>query len=192
MNVLEPPPPHAGKRLLGILVLMILCAVVPLGLGMAEPRVHRAEVERVIAAPRADVYRQLADVAAWNRWNPEVGPLRPLGRGRFESHPNERTTLVYVLVEARTDDRVVVTLEAMPRKFGTTWTFELADAGAGTRLRMREDGFVESAALRFAMRYLVGYDVALQGLADALQQQYAPRRAQHDASVGATRGTSPP
>lgn len=190
MNVLEPAPKNAGRRLLVALAVLVLCALVPLGLGLAEPRMHRARHERSIAAPRAEVYGLLARVGEWNRWNPDVGELVPLGDGRFESHPNDRTRLVYLLVHAHPDDRLVVRLEPTPRKFGATWTFELVDEGASTRLRMREEGFVESAALRFVMRYLVGYDVALVGLAEALEDHL--RRHAQDAGADSLRGTSPP
>lgn len=188
MDVLEPPPAHAGRSLAIAALVLLLGAVVPLGLGLAEPREHRAEFECVVSAPRSAVYAALADVSGWRRWNPHVGRARPLGGGRFETRPDNRTRLVYVLEEARPDERVRVSLESTPPKFGATWTFDLSDAGGSTRVRMREDGFVESAALRFVMRYLVGYDVALEGLADALTRSLG----RQTPDAGAPPGTSPP
>lgn len=182
----EPTPRGAGIRVALVAAMTALCAIVPLTLGLLEPTSHVASRDVVLPEPRDVVYARLAALGRWTEWNPYLGPMRPLDARRFETRPDADSRIVYVLVSTRPGERVVVDLEAEPRRLGARWTFELRDAGDGTRVHMTEHGWTSSPSMRFIMRYVAGYDVALAGLEHALLDRGRSVRDQ------AADGTSPP
>lgn len=155
-------------------------------LGRQAPREHTGSQRVTLRASRSAVYAKLLDLGHWNTWQTQLGPMHDAGPGRFETRPGGGTHLDFVLVESTPESQVVVALEATPPRFGATWTFELSDHGAGTRVTIREHGWLESPTARFAMHYITGYDVAVAGVARALTITDIPVGAQDAA------GTPPP
>lgn len=177
MLPLEPTPKNVSLRLALLVVGAVLVVATPVFFGSRLPLWHDGSQRVVLREPRAVVYRKLADLAHWNRWNPHVGPLEPLGNERYRTRPGGDTHLDYVLRSTEQDRRVVVSIEATPPKFGATWTLDLRDYQGGTRVTIREHGWVESPTARFVMGYITGYDIACAGIARALSNadQTSPR-----------------
>lgn len=180
----ERTPPSAGRKLVALSLFVLSLVLIPLGLGMREPLEHDATTSVLLRSPPEVVRARIADVGRWSEWNPYIGPMRAHGTTRFETHPDRRTRLDYVLRPSSRPDEVVVALEARPNRLGATWTFRITPEGSGTKVVISERGFVESPSARFAMGYIVGHDVAILGLAQALEH------AEADADAG-TVGTSP-
>ncbi len=186
MEPIEPAPRTAGLRIVLTAVLTAACVIVPMVLGLLEPTSHVAQHELVLPEPRSEVYERLVDLGNWPRWNPYLGPMRAIDETSFETRPDPDSRLIYVLVGHRAPERVVVDLRAHPRRLGARWTFELSETSGGTRVRMTEQGWTSSPSMRFIMRYVAGYDVALVGIARALESRGS------ELGLQPAEGTSPP
>jgi uncharacterized protein YndB with AHSA1/START domain len=146
---------------LGAVVLLAVAAAIVLTLaGLFVPRAHVAASEvRLRAAPEA-VWDALADREAWPEWAPGVRTMERLpdrdGRAVWRASSGHRPM---TSVDERCEPpRILVTRIAdddLP--FGGSWTWELSPDGAGTRVRLTEDGFIRVPAFRAVARFLSGY-----------------------------------
>jgi hypothetical protein len=72
------------------------------------------------------------------------------------------------IVEQTPPTRLVAVVADSSQGFGGRWTYTLAPEGAGTRVTIAEDGFVDPPMFRFVARYMIGLtrtlDTYLKGL----------------------------
>ncbi len=71
-------------------------------------------------------------------------------------------TIPYEVVERRPGERLVTQIADDDLPFGGTWSFELADAPGGTRVRITEDGEVYNRFFRFMSRYVLGHTAGVE------------------------------
>lgn len=155
--------------LLGALVLV----------GGLLPREHTVTREAELAAAPGVVYAAIADLEATPAWRPGVVHVKRLADDADRPVYREASVhgpVTYTVHEARPPARLVLGVRA-PGIEGT-WTFDLAPAGSGTRLAIREQARIGNPMVRFLSRFVTGHGKVMQAYLDALVRHLAPDRTQ--------------
>src|SRR5690606_30844222 len=118
-----------------------------------------------------------ADLEAMPSWRPGVVQVKRLpddaGRPVYRE-ASVHGPVTYTVHEARPPGRLVLGVRA-PGIEGT-WTFEIAPAGSGTRLAIRERARIENPMVRFLSRFVTGHGKVVQAYLDALVRHLATDR----------------
>ncbi len=136
------------------------------------PRSHRASSRILLNQPRPLVWaivRNQTDIANW--W-PEVRQVERLsdqvGQERWRQTLGNGVAMSLVIAEAEPPQRLRTVIDAEPgAPFGGGWLYELSVAGAGTELRVTEEGWIAHPILRGVAR-LMGHHRTLDSYLVAL------------------------
>jgi uncharacterized protein YndB with AHSA1/START domain len=155
------------------LLMLLLGALVLVG-GLLS-REHTVTREADLAAAPAAVFAVIADLEAMPAWRPGVVQVKRVaddaGR-RVYREASVYGPVTYLVREARPPERLV--LEMVGPGIDGTWTFDLAPAGSGTRLTVREQARIENPMVRFLSRFVTGHGRNLQAYLDALVRHVGP------------------
>ncbi|MEN8144132.1 MAG: SRPBCC family protein [Gemmatimonadota bacterium] len=143
-----------------VLVALSLVVLVPIGVGSVLPEDHTATSYVDLGLPADTVWSLVRDFQAYSSWWPDVRRSERLpdheGREAWK-HVQTSGELPLVIIEENSPSRLVTRIldEGMP--FGGTWTYELAETEAGTRVTITENGSVYNPLFRFMSRFLMGH-----------------------------------
>lgn len=159
------------KIVLIVLAVIVLLVIALLLVGAALPRNHRATSRIVLTRPPAEVWAVVRDLGALLGTWKELKSARRLpdqdGKEVWEQNAGG-FPMRLVIEEAAPPRRLVTRIDAPPdAAFGGEWIYELEPAGTGTRLTVREDGYVSNPLFR-AMMYLMGTHRTVDGYLRAL------------------------
>ncbi len=145
-----------------VLVSVVLAGVVIYFVGRAQPERHTASISFTLPKARTTVWAALTDYAATPQWWPAVKAIR------FETRPNgdiitwntdpRGQQIGFRTTEEKAPARLVREITGDNLPFGGTWTYELAEENAGTRLTLTEDGFVKPPFFRGMMKLFMKPD----------------------------------
>jgi uncharacterized protein YndB with AHSA1/START domain len=147
------------KILLGVVAALIGVMLIVTAIGLLLPRNHTAAVDVTYAASPDAVYATLTDISRAPEWRTGLQRVEVLSSPGEPVRWRETAdwgTITFVR-EADEPGRRLVSRIAEADGFGGTWTYELDDAGAGTRLRITERGEVSNPLFRFMSRFVFGY-----------------------------------
>lgn len=172
-----------------ITLLMLLLAALVLAGGLMS-REHTVTREAEFAAAPAAVFAVIADLEATSTWRPGVVQVKRLADDAGRPVYREASVygpVTYVVSEARPPEHLV--LDMVGPGIDRTWTFDLAPAGSGTRLTIREQAQIENPMARFLSRFVTGHGKNLQAYLDALMRHVGPDlRPDRGPAPGPTRG----
>ncbi len=158
------------KWAIGIAALPLGSAAIVYGVGAMLPRAHVARAEAVMPAPPEAVAALVRDVEAQPRWRPAVTAIEIVERRPERLRYIERQgtdAILFDLVEEAPGARFRSTIADPQLPFGGAWTIALAPEGAGTRVRIEENGEVRDPAYRFFSALLFGHEGTMEAyLAD--------------------------
>lgn len=161
---------YAGLALGGVIVLVL----VALAIGAALPVEHRAERSAVVAAPPGEVYALISDVSAFPTWRSDVQRTERMpARGdtiEFREYGPDGAIL-YRVEEAVPGERWVTRIADPGLPFGGRWIFTLRPAGAGTELRIVEEGEVYNPLYRFVSRFVMGHTRGIERYLDDVNRR---------------------
>ena len=139
--------------------------------GALLPRQHKASRSAVFAAPPEAVWGVLSDFANHASWRPGLRSVEVLagegGRRRLREVNSHKETIEYEIVEFEPPRRMVSRIATRGLPYGGSWTYELTPEGAGTRVRVTEDGEVYNTAFRYIARCM-GYTGTMEKYLRAL------------------------
>jgi len=163
-----------------LLALALLVALVVFLAGRRLPERHTSRLTVLLPAARLAVWSVITDYPRMPEWWPAVRTIR------LEARPNGETwtwntdgagqEIAFRTREQRVPSRLVREMMGADLPFGGTWTFELAEEGANTRLTLTEDGFIRSPLFRATARYFLGLDRTLKDFAISLEKRLAGTR----------------
>jgi uncharacterized protein YndB with AHSA1/START domain len=159
---------------LGVIVISAIAGLVAL-IGSRLPRSHHASGERTLPVPPELLWRTLTDVDAYPSWRRDVKRVIRLadrdGKPMWiEEGKSGKLTFAFERIEA---PKVLVSRIADPNlPFGGTWTFEVAPAPHGSRLRISEAGEIYNPLFRFMARFIFGYDGTINAYLTALEGKF--------------------
>jgi hypothetical protein len=132
---------YIAGGLVGLVILMVL-------IGLALPRDHVAARRTTLAKPPDEVWRALTDLDAQPSWRRGLKKLEHLSPTQFREHSTQGT-ITFEITDDRPCELRITRIADDKLPFGGRWIYELAPAGAGTRLTITEDGFIKNPVFRF-------------------------------------------
>lgn len=134
--------------------------------GRAQPVQHKATISFALPKSRAVVWAALTDYAAMPTWWPSVKTVRTETRAdgdvitwNTDGHGKE---IGFRTKEIQPPTRLVREIVNTDLPFGGTWTYALADDGAGTRVTLTEDGFVTAPLFRGVAKFFLEPDATMR------------------------------
>ena len=167
------------RTLIALVSLVGLVALV----GWLLPVAHVASRTEEFSQPPKAVYDVVADVANYAQWFEGVSRIEMLeapfdsaqgtspGRIRFREHMSTGPVVMEV-DEAIPPSRFVTRIADPDQPFGGTWTFEIAPAGAGSRLTITERGEIYNPIFRFMARFIFGYTATMEVYLRSLKKKF--------------------
>ena len=158
---------------IGLVLVGALVALVAF-IGSRLPQSHRASIEQTLpAAPKA-VWRTITDIDAFPSWREGLKRVQRLpDRDGLPVWAEEgRSGKMTLAVERLEAPHLLIGRIADPGlPFGGTWTYEIAPASSGSRLRITEDGEIYNPVFRFMARYIFGYEGTIRSYMTSLQKR---------------------
>lgn len=143
--------------------------------GLTIPRRHTATSTAVYRVPPDSIWAALDDWAASPAWRTDVKRVVRLpdrnGHEVWDQIADEGNWPLEI-VEKVPPARLVAVVADSSQGFGGTWTYTIAPEGAGARVTIREDGFVENPIFRFLARHAFGLYATQQGYLRALGRRF--------------------
>ena len=159
---------------LGVVVIGAIAGIAAL-IGSRLPRSHHASAERILPVAPEPLWRTLTDVDAFPSWRRDVKRVTRLadrdGKPMWiEDAKSGKMTFAFERMDA---PKVLIIRIADPNlPFGGTWTFEIAPAAHGSRLRISEDGEIYNPLFRFMARFIFGYEGTINAYLAALEAKF--------------------
>jgi uncharacterized protein YndB with AHSA1/START domain len=154
-----------------------LIAVIAIA-GYLVPRDHRATSTILLRQPLDSVWRVVRDIGGITSWWPQMkeSTRMPDQDGReVWRQKMSGFDVPLVVLESQSPGRLVTKIDASAgAPFGGTWTYELTpdSGGGGTRISVREDGWISNPVFRFLSRFVFGYYGSLDGYLKALGKRF--------------------
>jgi uncharacterized protein YndB with AHSA1/START domain len=153
----------------GIVALLVATVT---GVGAWLPVGHTATAVRTLPAPPEVVWVVVASPQEFMTWRTDVERVTLLApRGGLPTwvEHNGPDSLTLQVTELDPPRHMVTRIADTGIPFGGTWTYELSADGAGTRIRVTEDGEIYNPLFRFVARFLIGYHGTLDAYLEALE-----------------------
>jgi hypothetical protein len=154
---------------LGLLALVILTWAV----GALLPRTHMASRAARFAQPPEAVWQVVSDLSGFAKWAPRVtGVTRLADQNGHPVWTMLGESELPLEVEELRPYRMVTRIANPRLPFGGTWTWEIADAGAGCTVTITERGEIKSSLFRALARFVFGYTSNLDSYLEALGKHF--------------------
>jgi hypothetical protein len=160
-----------------VLALVVLAGLILYLIGRTLPEHHTAHLAVVLPGARLAAWTVITDYTKMPEWWPEVKAVR------LETRPNGEVwawnkdahgqEIAFRTKQEEAPVRLVREIMGEDLPFGGTWTFELAEEGANTRLTLTEDGFIKPPLFRAIAQYFIGLDKTMQSFATSLEKRLA-------------------
>ena len=159
----------------GLLALVLVVVVI----GYMLPKEHTASRDVTVAASPERVFALISTPAEYPKWRSDVDSVEVLppegGKDRFRELGSNGPILLRV--EESVPAKRLVTVIADPTlPFGGKWTYELTPSGAGTTLRITEDGEVYNPVFRFMSKFVFGHTATLEKYLEDVERAVGDRR----------------
>ena len=137
---------------LAVLVVLVLLVVL---IGYSLPVAHRASRQVRLAVPADSVFAAISNVRQYPAWRKSVTRVETLadvdGKARFREVTGNGA-ITYSVDENVPGKRRVTRIGDPSLPFGGKWTYEVTPDGAGSTLRITEDGEVYNPIFRLMSR----------------------------------------
>lgn len=158
---------------LGVVVVLVLVVV---AVGAMLPARHEIARTVVVERPLSEVWEVIVDFPSAPEWRPDVQKVERLpdrnGMPVWAEYGSDGQRIPYATVEAEAPRRLVREIADPGLPFGGTWTFELAPAGAGTRVTVTERGEVRNPVFRFVSKFVIGHETFMVRYLEALGARF--------------------
>jgi uncharacterized protein YndB with AHSA1/START domain len=151
-----------------------LIAIV-LVIGAMLPSKHVASREITLRRPPAEVYAVIRDFASAPSWRPDLKRIEMLdpveGRLRFRED-SSNGLITYEVAEETPNEKLVTRIVDRDLGYFGSWTYEVAPAADGTRVRITEDGEVPNVLFRFMSRFVFGHTATMENYLKSLGRKF--------------------
>jgi hypothetical protein len=161
-----------------IIVVVTIAALVALAaiIGTRLPRSHHASGERMLPAPPETIWAAITEVDAFPSWRSDVKKVQRLpdrdGR-RVWLEEGSSGTMTFVAERSEPPRLLVARIADPDLPFGGSWTYEISPAGAGSHLKITEDGEIYNPLFRFVARFILGYEGTIKSYLAALDKKFS-------------------
>lgn len=156
----------------GLVAVIALLALV----GLMLPRNHRATSQIHLSQSPDSAWAAIRDFAGMAAWWPELKRVERLpdqnGRERWQESMGNDFSMILVVDQAEAPRRLQTTIEASANApFGGDWIYEIEPDGAGSLVRITENGWVANPFFRVISRGM-GYHRTLDSYLTALGRRF--------------------
>lgn len=163
--------------IVGVLMLLIVAVVV---IGALLPKRH---VSTRTAQFNASAEQLFSLVGGTQTWRTDVAKCEEVTDGGGRHLQRETSvrgeTITYELQDMNPPHSLVRRIATPNLPYSGSWSFVFTPAGAGTNVRITEDGEVYNPIFRFVMRFILGetatIDAYLKAMGKATGQDVVPR-----------------
>lgn len=159
-----------ARWMLIVVGVLVALGVAIYGAGVVLPRAHVARMEGVVAKAPAEVAVIIRDVRAYPTWRHGVVVEDIAEEASAVTYVEvvDEDRIAYRLTEPVRDVQFVATMTDASLPFGGSWTITLTPEGAGTRVRIEEDGEVRDPVYRFFAHFIFGYTSSMKSYLESL------------------------
>lgn len=152
----------AGSLLLIILLVAITGALLPRGHKATRLAKYKLSPEKIFA--------MITDHKNHPSWRGELKSVEIVTKDgkTFIKEESSFGPMTLEVVEHSPPRRYVTKIADEDLAFGGSWTFEIEPDGAGSKLRITEDGEVKNIFFRFMSKFIFGHTSTLEGYLKSL------------------------
>jgi uncharacterized protein YndB with AHSA1/START domain len=164
------------RLLLRILLgtVLLLGAVIAIGYALNEK--HTATRETALAAPPAAVWKTITDFSNATNFRFQLARVDVLpaqnGQPAWREVERNGDSASYAVTESQPPTKLVVRITGEDQPYGGTWTYELAPAGAGTRIKITENGEIYHPIYRFVSHLFLNQASTIEEYLRALEAKH--------------------
>jgi len=156
---------------------LIALAVVAAAAGYFIPQTRITARSAVLPASLHRVWAAITTVTEYPKWRRDVKAVEAVAP--VDGRPAWRERVRHGTIACRVDEmtpprRLVVRITDRNLTYGGTWTHELTEAGAGTRVTITERGEITHPMCRGLARFVFGYAGNLDTYLSALHRELSP------------------
>ncbi len=161
-----------------IVAALALLALIIIGIGATLPQAHSATRAAHFSQPPEVIWKTITTPEAFPSWRTSVKNVEPLpgrnGHISWREIDSRGGAMPYEVVEWIPPSRLVTRIADPNLPFGGTWTYEIqpGNGGAGSTLRITENGEVYNPFFRFVSRFIIGYHATMDGYLHALGKKF--------------------
>lgn len=161
-------------------VLIAVGAVVALALivtiiGALLPKAHVASSSATFKQAPPAIWQSITDFESFPSWRTDLKGVEKLpdrdGRPAWRELTRQGPMAIEVVV-SNPNTRLVCRIADPDLPFGGTWTYELAETDAGTRLTITENGEVYNPFFRFMARFVFGHTATMESYLKSLGKKF--------------------
>lgn len=158
-----------------LIVLGSLAALIGLAVlvGSLLPVKHTATAERNLSVPRSLVWNVITDFGSASKWVKGVARVERVGtEGGAEIWREFDSKGDGISYKTESIDRPFCVTRRIADKglpYGGSWTISVESAGAGTVVKVREDGEVYNPFFRFVSKFIIGHKRTVMNYLNSLE-----------------------
>jgi uncharacterized protein YndB with AHSA1/START domain len=158
------------KYALIALATLVALVLIVVAIGAMLPVKHTASRQIKLHQPAESVFALINDPATFPAWRGKVKGSKEIkveiladkGGHRMFRETGADGTILYEVVSAEPNKRLVTRIADPSLPFGGRWTYELIPEGDSTTLRITEDGEVYNPLFRFVSRFIFGHSATIE------------------------------
>jgi uncharacterized protein YndB with AHSA1/START domain len=153
---------------------LLLGAVVAIGYALSEK--HMVSRESALAAPPEVVWNTITDFSNAPNFRFQLSRVDVLpaqnGLPAWREVERNGEAVTFAVTESKPPAKLVVRITGDNQPFGGTWTYELTPAGAGTRLKITENGEIYHPIYRFVSHLFLNQASTIEEFLRALETKH--------------------
>ena len=161
-----------SRILLGTVVVLGLV----IGIGYSLNQQHTATRETKLAAAPAVVWNTITDFSNAASFRPDLSRVDVLpaqnGTPVWREVDRKGESITFAVTESIAPKRLVVKIAQPDLPFGGTWVYELAPSGAGTSVRITENGEIYHPIFRFVSHLFLNQAATIEVYLRSLERKH--------------------
>lgn len=161
-----------SRILLGTVVVLGLI----IGIGYSLSQKHTATRETKLAAAPVVVWNTITDFSNAASFRPDLSRVDVLpaqnGMPVWREVDRKSESITFAVVESQPPSRLVVKIAQPDLPFGGTWVYELAPAGAGTSVKITENGEIYHPIFRLVSHLFLNQAATIEEYLRSLERKH--------------------
>ena len=161
-----------SRILLGTVVVLGLI----IGIGYSLSQKHTAVRETKLAAAPAVVWNTITDFSNAASFRPDLSCVEVLparnGMPVWREVDRKSESITFAVIESKPPSRLVVKIAQPDLPFGGTWVYELAPAGAGTSVKITENGEIYHPISRLVSHLFLNQAATIEEYLRSLERKH--------------------
>jgi uncharacterized protein YndB with AHSA1/START domain len=166
------------RNLLVVLGVLVVAALAIAVIGWQLPVAHVATRSVSLPASADSVFALISNVEKYPEWRTgvkKVDVTTEQGVTRFREDGSDGAIL-FEVVERVPPRRFVTRIADKSLPFGGRWIYEVAPNGAGSELRITEEGEVYNPIFRFVSRFIMGHTATMDRYLADVRRKFDPAK----------------